>query len=665
MSTIRDNGIQWRDALSEMIKKTDNTIEKKEAVEKKAEKHLLFTTFQLDIELFETQVLCSLPGVEDCGTLRETDRMLRLEQLLKDISVTTLYDSKGLVNNKKLSSVKILPVEVKQGVFHPKIVLYGIKTENSCELGIMVGSANLTRTGIGSNRETMFVMAGKIPGKLAQDIEHFLSELKKNYLKKFSKEDLDDIQFFIDEYKGKSESKYKGRSNIHFIGSGPNIKENDYGREYFLTKLKKCIAFICWSPYWPSDITCPAVIKVLKENTDLTGNDVSVWFVPAPNREYKYSLSKDFYNSFSDSQFIRFRKEKTNEQKRFRFSHAKLYRYELNDKTWLVIGSHNMTSAAWGNDSLTQPKNIEVSIHFKCEGDFSHFKDDQYLDNNNFEDLEEDFPESTESEEDESCLEPIVAPPMYVSFDWSKREYTIKLFSAIESHIEIDLPFLNPFNLNKDGKTRENSEYSFFVKDQALALTNMVYRVTIGDEEYQGVIVELNRTDRILNYESLNTFLNSFTGKIQSNEGEGGNGNGGGGSTRGPRIKKPIFGDTDNWYDFFDHIAQLKERLLAEKERGECQLAGELLRLFTREYKKIKEHKENDSALNLDLIRLWLLLQDIEGVAAPGLQLLQLKKIKIELTKTLDIDPHFELWVNECLMAQPPEVETQKGLESE
>jgi hypothetical protein len=646
-----ESEIVWRHALNDMITNTDSLLEV-DMNTLDVKRYLIFMTYQLDVELFETDVLCNLPGINDCGTLRETARLYKLEEYLENVSVTVLHDSNNLINSSRRSSINVLPVEIKGGVFHPKVVLYGLTYKNRSELGIMVGSANLTCSGIGNNRESLFSLEGKLPGSLCKDIAGFLKSLKKTYLSYYTETSvLNGIDFIISECDNRENSKYPFRGGINLLATGPKISESNYFFEYAASRFRLCEDLVCWAPYFPAEwpdnnaILPMPVVEILKNNRL---NEESVWFCPAPNADGRYCLSPEFTSYCKSSKTIAFMVEDKaiGSKGRFRFTHAKLYRIKCNENIFLFIGSHNMTAAAWGGENITSgkpvsPLNIEVSICVECSGDFECYN--TKIEEEAFKPLSKTFEntnENNDNNQDDNCLP---TPPMIVMFDWQIRKYSVTLFDMSKySKCTLVLPFIGTVTIDPKKKVHD-----FSVASNQLTFSDMSYTVHTRrtdefNEYFKGIVLECNCSFRTLTFESLKVYMDSLEGKIEAEPPRGKKGLGKNRKTDKFQ-KRVLFNPDETWYDFFRQAENLCTKLKSDAERGLQKHILEFVRLYEIEIDKLETLEWLDKA------KLWLLFKQVEASVGMMYAFIRLKRKVMIFGEELHLDRTFELWVDTCL----------------
>jgi hypothetical protein len=123
-----------------------------------------FLTYQLEPAFFETEVAALFLTAPGSST---NHRLLQLETALTDDigPIAVYYDPKGLEQDgsPRLAAIRKIPITVKSGVFHPKVLLLLTEPRTSNaksakpELSVCVMSANLTRNGWWKNLECVYI----------------------------------------------------------------------------------------------------------------------------------------------------------------------------------------------------------------------------------------------------------------------------------------------------------------------------------------------------------------------------------------------------------------------------------------------------------------------------------------------------------------------------
>lgn len=262
-------------------------------------KRAWFTTFVISPDFIERYVLPPLLGLDD-DLPKTPSQFETINAALsnKKIDIRFFYDAKMPIEGFKRTIANFQGVFNNAGLFHPKVSLIEFE---KCSF-LIVGSANLTISGWGRNREAVTIK--EIGVRQANQVKHFFEQF---------------TIYQVDTPKAKIKAKtwdliYK------------NLPRK-------LISDNKCL--YVWSPYFSSELE-----KLCKEE------------FPA----YKVKIIPDTVN-----RKIRLKKVPTSDNLLFYgdghsgkeiMSHAKVW---LTDKK-ICIGSHNFTSAA------IKDNNIEASI---------------------------------------------------------------------------------------------------------------------------------------------------------------------------------------------------------------------------------------------------------------------------------------------------------------
>lgn len=510
MSFWKEYG-RWREGLQEMIRRVDKAAQ----IQGEGDKKLLFTTFQLDATLFEEHVLSFL--AETSGSLASHSRQAAVNGWLKKVRTTVLYDRDGLASGaEKRTSLMTAPIALQKGVFHPKLVLYA----NGSELGLMVGSANLTRSGIGKNRESCYILASEestlirgqeLRGELANFLEYLLDEgcIKEDQCRSVYLEIKKWIRTIRSTYLDKAAA---GMEKTSFVWSGPGRRSGTF--ETLMDRIRRAMDLYCWAPYFPADekefneknIPLPILMmqKKAKENE-------WVWFFPAAGRDpKKRTLSRSFYEYCEKNLHPKiWKKFKAFEEKDDRFAHLKLMKIVTTSRTVLVAGSHNMTVAAWGSESA-DPVNIEASLVIpfqqnECE---EHAVGDQDV-----RPLEFDFNVENETEDD---LQQERMPEIFVTVDWEESELLIHFPIGPTAKAETEWELKLPCEFGPLRSKRMSISPGSFPNEKNVDLTpllsDLVFSLTrISDgHTWRGLITERNEIRKPLDQRNLDEFLESM-----------------------------------------------------------------------------------------------------------------------------------------------------------
>jgi len=650
----------YRDSLYDMLLDVDPNIDGHDS--DNYERYLLFTTYKLDIQLFEEQVLAGMPGIDAAGALRVPSRLLSVNRWLNRIHTTVLYDSNGVVNNLKRTQVDAIPVFVENGVFHPKIILYAYgNSTDGYNAGLIVGSANLTRSGIAENIESQVVLkrgenkVSIIRGKIAADLSIFLRQIKSKKFISKGNQALQRIQTIIDQC---SEIRAaNGYAGIRLLWSIPGFW-SDSIEETLWSKLKTCNDFIAICPYLVTeDKIEPGLPALIGKLPDM--NDDQAYLCPAPTKENPraFCLSKAFYTAsktkLGKTCWQVYRPFLLSNTTRTRFAHAKICRFESNGTTSIIIGSHNLTFAAWGNGGENGPKhirNIEASLLIDCIDFFRKYgvgpqSDSTY---NDFIPLRSDFETSQKTDNDQPSFTPILRH--YITFDWDNEilNLAIEPFNGSVDIMELNAAWLNniiSFN-PKDGLINEMKN-GIDIECLSQAPTYSIIGRSKKDGElfrWCGFVLETNRHSRPLNFSSLNEMLLyvesgvTYGDEAATEEEELP-------EEDKKKLKKPqksmtknastdipmVLINAKNWYDFYDQILALKSALYPDGTNLAKELAIEAGRLYILEANNLiglpESLSRDDNAVE-SLTYLWLFGKEL----SKALERLQGKGIiKVEL----------------------------------
>lgn len=119
---------------------------------------LVATTYQVDFEFFEEELLATALGIRTPSSRMRVFRT-EIERSLREKSITVLYDLRGSPSAKR-SSPHIDPIPIQERKLHAKVtLLMWVRLAQSAEerpvrrVRLILGSANLTRAGFRENYE--------------------------------------------------------------------------------------------------------------------------------------------------------------------------------------------------------------------------------------------------------------------------------------------------------------------------------------------------------------------------------------------------------------------------------------------------------------------------------------------------------------------------------
>ncbi len=359
----------------------------------------LLTTFSFSPDFFERNLLPMLAGVGKDEQPTDAD----LNNRLKETHVLVAYDASTQPETKGGFRYGLLPVSVKNGFFHPKIILLA-GTLNNGQPGawLLVSSGNLTLSGWGRNREIVGeTQVGTQQAKELIDLTGWL----KAYAEKTQRTDgegsplelLNQLERLLPKYKA------HGDANLFIqLPDSPGLAETLFAQDTGRTEEMTVV-----SPFWSDMDDLKTLIGKLKSQ--------KTRLVPSINREGCYLFPEADVTSLAKDNihFARFSKEPE------RYTHAKAIEAVGKDgKTRLYIGSANFTSAAFGLNGSR--KNIEAMLRYtisrKTRSVFSQLKE---LKNPQFAEG------GSETDETPPGILPFLVEAHY---DWNTKEFCCCLY---------------------------------------------------------------------------------------------------------------------------------------------------------------------------------------------------------------------------------------------
>ena len=347
--------------------------------------HALFTTYNLDVSFFETEIIPLLFSKRYNFSNDARIKELQVREALSENSITLdlFYDTKMLkkepgVRSEPMMEYGFIGIEHPKGAFHPKIIMVlGTTPNDERKLVVFAGSNNATRAGWWDNIETInsiSLSAAHLPTKsLKQELlesldylgNHLYHEEQWNYA-------TNEIKRFLDALKT-SDGHF---TNTHFFFGRGQQSFSDF----IDLKLGSYITKQIISPYFPDD-------KASDLHSKINAGQATI-FLPSEAREdglhvfcsevyFSHLRQKGMqWGTFSDSM-------KEIEADRPRMLHAKVFTFESRRKPWAFAGSVNFTYKAFhdnveagflfmipsGKGILTP---IDDELHFVGNGDEDH-----------------------------------------------------------------------------------------------------------------------------------------------------------------------------------------------------------------------------------------------------------------------------------------------------
>ena len=372
----------------------------------------VFTTYTFVPDFFEENVLPLLFGIEGRGRTR---LRVQTNSRLRSTPVALFYDMTTQPRGGGEYRYQWVPVKVDRGIFHPKITIVGGTRKGSGEAGVLVcvASANLTRQAWGRNEE----VAGTFWVKTEAQRDELLALLD-----------------FLDRHAERAAIAGKGEAPADVIEALPRVRALVSSLEGLAGRPKGYPRFRCFglgragevqpaavitpgrrwwdyltafSPYWSNREDCEALAKGFRAR--------NCWLVPAPRASgHPVRLGFDAGGDVTEHAVV-------GESLR-RFRHAKLYlaegRFLGIRRARVTVGSVNFTTGALGVGGRA-PVNVEAVVAYDIKPrQVSRIVPELG-----------EMPDGVEAEsegisEDEDRPMPFV---IYVTYDWTAREYRVRL----------------------------------------------------------------------------------------------------------------------------------------------------------------------------------------------------------------------------------------------
>lgn len=430
-----------------------------------------FTSFNMSPLFVEKYILPLLAGNPDNRPVRQYDYEA-LQEEIKEIDIRFFCDYRAInLSEGKKTSIPFHTVDVeklkkgensfKDGIFHPKVIyLQGNDTDGELRSFIITGSANLTVSGWGRNRECIAVREVN-DRKNAEKIIDFYNTIAGKDI--FSGKEYIDTDSWLDSLEDSAQWEFvSGLDDISFI-------------DRLLQKPSESIHI--WSPYFSNDIkqTLDRYITKVKNSVNLIpDNSLPGGKVRIAQNESNIELQKSNTISFLNDKSVQ-RMPGSGEQL---FSHAKVW---LTDSQ-IAIGSWNFTDAAISGT------NLEAGIISSVKSSEKKRLIENLASAETIEYMEQDEIEKEKIELNNwtcSCE---------VTADWKAFRYRIHNFDGVDpGSVSIFLPGLEGVTVSEFGIER-----SFFGTGVKNLLKDRLFHVrdNKGETVYTGVIIEQNLQDR-------------------------------------------------------------------------------------------------------------------------------------------------------------------------
>ena len=290
----------------------------------------IFTTFNFDPDFFEEHIVTYLMGNE--GKIKTVGLLNEANDWITSNHISIYYDKGALIVGSSPLTLNTYPQMIKNGVFHPKIiVLYGTnKVSNQKNAHLIVSSCNLTVSGYGHNREA-FAAIEIQSHEVARSLLRLIEELEKH-----GDADHSELKRFL-------RKDYPINKNIEFFWNYGGLSRNERSLVDRLKEFPNGDTYII-SPYYDETGICNLLDEVsTSENRTI---------IPAKDRDF-YNIT-DLERDAIKSNGINLA-ELDSEGNVPRFVHAKI----LIKGSYVVVGSYNFTSQA------LKGVNAEAALIFK------------------------------------------------------------------------------------------------------------------------------------------------------------------------------------------------------------------------------------------------------------------------------------------------------------
>lgn len=463
-------------------------------------KRVWFTTFNLGIEFFETNLLPFILGMDRPANRMDYESM-QLELAARGIDLRIFCDRRMLeADQLKRTSIHIHPVLGKSfdkksppyprafdkdSLFHPKVIFLE-DVQGNMVLG--AGSANLTVSGWGRNQE-VFVFRPVSNNRQYQQIKSFFMPLTQP------------LALEEEEALGTRRKFYGKDEDWSFVHS--------FQHKTFLEQLSDGLdvnELTVWSPYFSGDL--PGLLDRINEVVD---RNLKVALVPdRVSSRFIRALWTPELGDILAGGALSFHDYPVSRPDVVEMTHAKVWLASGNGAR-LAIGSWNFTMP--GSASFEQ-RNVEAGILLDVNSGTGIAGIKLQVTENDF--------GSAELMLDEELVAPEYKLPfeLQVSFDWEQGRYFVsgKCFDRVEGKpFFLRLPGVEKM-LRLDWAERRSddvyllSDIEIAVPDNETLLADHCYVVERnGDVEYRGLILETGQGHRRgQGYDSLKELLDSL-----------------------------------------------------------------------------------------------------------------------------------------------------------
>lgn len=417
-------------------------------------KNIIFTTYGFSPKFFQDSIITYLMGKDKIGTIKD---LKDADKWIKDNGVNVFYDKNGAYDLDAAITLDSNAVNIKTGVFHPKlIVIYGMKNGEEC-VWLFVSSANLTVSGYGVNIEGVY--EGEVTEKqVAKELREFLKYLYEEWdIKSPNGEIRKEVEPLL---KYLNKRKFDDTQGIELFCNNGGAGSKSLIKKF--SGMKGEVRII--SPYFSEDIES-LIYELAEEKRNIT-------IIPALNGD-KFQITKETYKRLKDNGVCFKMIDST------RFPHVKMYKVGSS----IVVGSHNFTGNA------LKDLNCEASIIIKNK----RFPEISLIDINNDEMFCDEFNEVSNKDEIRITKNNIY---ITVEVDWKEKEIKInseKLSKNRKVYIKIGECKISKEKFNESLPMEFIKNYDNTKVLAETILINKYFEVFEDDIRiYRGIICERN-----------------------------------------------------------------------------------------------------------------------------------------------------------------------------
>ena len=314
--------------------------------------HALFTTYNLDLVFFETEIIPLLFSKKQAFSNDARIKELQVRDALSKskIKIDLFYD--GNIFEEKPDGVRSTPmmeygfigIDHKTGAFHPKIIMALGETPNGQpQLIVGSGSNNCTKSGWWDNIETInfIVLSEQTPPtdslkrELLESLDYLSSQLYNQDVYSYATENIKKYLANLN-----TSDQYFEDTHFFFLNSGKSFPS------FLSNKLENYNTTQIISPYFPNNSESDLYKDIFAENTLIYLPGVNLedgWHVQCSATLYEYLNNKGLIWSELSEVISREIVQKNYE----RVLHAKIFTFSTVDEQWVFAGSVNFTQKAF------------------------------------------------------------------------------------------------------------------------------------------------------------------------------------------------------------------------------------------------------------------------------------------------------------------------------